>query len=133
MNYRQALGRQNNAVAVAVQRGIPGFQGIRPLVHQAPPAAVMNPPQGVCIPTPLVSNPPVARTKPSCRTTRLQNLRPLVHACCTLHNICEEKGDPFRGAWLDGVNDPMIHNVNNNVNTPAIEIRDALKSYFARQ
>ena len=62
---------------------------------------------------------------------RIDFMRPLVHTCCTLHNICESNGDPFRQAWMYGVNNnvPVNRNRQRAVGM-ASRIREALKSYM---
>ena len=62
---------------------------------------------------------------------RVDFMRPLIHACCTLHNICESNGDPFRQAWLFGVNNnmPVAHNRHRG-NPDAVRVREALKTYL---
>ncbi|XP_071486760.1 uncharacterized protein [Diadema antillarum] len=61
----------------------------------------------------------------------LSFMRTLVQTCCTLHNICESNGDPFRAAWMYGVenNVPVNHN-NQRPRADSSRIREALKQYF---
>ena len=63
---------------------------------------------------------------------RLGFVRTLVHACCTLHNICETNGDPFRAVWLYNINRniPVQHNYNHVPLQQASRIREALKNLF---
>ena len=64
---------------------------------------------------------------------QLSFIKTLVHACCTLHNICERNGDPFRRGWLFNVprnRPPVAHNLHAANNVPAKRIRDALTTYF---
>ncbi|XP_033102408.1 protein ALP1-like [Anneissia japonica] len=65
---------------------------------------------------------------------QLDYIRPLVNACCTLHNICERNGDPFQQAWLSGVNlrDFGQHHHERPLEE-ASRIRDALKEYLKTQ
>jgi len=61
----------------------------------------------------------------------LSFMRTLVNTCCTLHNICESNGDPFRQAWLYGVNNNMPVNHQNAIPiAQASRYRETLKAYF---
>lgn len=59
--------------------------------------------------------------------------RPLVHACCTLHNICESYADPFRQHWLFRINNiPLRRGPRQHPAAIPVRMREALQSLLRR-
>lgn len=62
-----------------------------------------------------------------------RNVPHVVAACCTLHNIIEERGDPFNARWLGGnafFDQPQQEIVNDQLNVDANEVRQALMRHL---
>ncbi|XP_071953738.1 uncharacterized protein [Antedon mediterranea] len=65
---------------------------------------------------------------------QLNSINSLVHACCTLHNICESNGDPFQPAWLSGIDNSTSRNEHCECPLPeASKTRHALTEFLKNQ
>lgn len=63
--------------------------------------------------------------------TDVSFLPTLIAACCTLHNICEARGDAFQACWMEDEAEPREEQPveeGEEEDAEAVEIRDALAS-----
>lgn len=65
--------------------------------------------------------------------TDVSFLPTLIAACCTLHNVCEARGDAFQACWMAGAEEQWEEHAFDNSreeeeDAEAVEIRDALAS-----